>query len=232
MWSCGRKHPQYQNSAQTPNCNIHEMTYNHLPIFEGDTYFNWLWPRHPEILINIASIAVPKIKMLTFIGHKLNLSRRGSRRETTTPDFLPPATKLEQGYVFTRVCDSVQGGSRSLSGGCVGVSIWGVSIWGVSVWGVSVQGGLWLGGLCLGGSLAGGSLSRGVSGWGVSVQGGLCPEGGLCPGGSLPDGSLSRGGGQGDLCPGGSLSGRGLCHGDPPMVTSGRYASYWNAFLF
>ena len=35
---------------------------------------------------------------------------------------------------------------------------------------------------------------------------------------------------------GGSLSGRslsrgGLCQGDPHTVKSGRYASYWNAFL-
>ena len=72
-------------------------------------------------------------------------------------------------------------------------------------------------------SVQGGSLSRvvsiqgGVSVWGVSVQGGLCP------GGSLSRGSLSR----------------GVCQGDPPdrappphTVTSGRYASYWNAFLF
>ena len=143
----------------------------------GDTYFNLLWPRHPEILINIASIAVPKIKMLTFIGHKLNLSRRGSRRETTTPDFLPPATKLEQGYVFTRVCDSVHGG--------VSVSVGGV--WGVSIWGVSVLGGsLSRGGLCPGGSLS---------------RGGLCP-GDLCRGGFRPVGSLSgRGLCHGDPLP-------------------------------
>ena len=60
----------------------------------------------------------------------------------------------------------------------------------------------------------GGSLSRRVS-----VQGGLC-LGGLCPGG---------------LCLGGFCLG-GFCQGDPRqrppcMVTSGWYASYWNAFL-
>ena len=49
----------------------------------------------------------------------------------------------------------------------------------------------------------------------VSVQGGLCL------GGSLSRGSLSGG-----LCPGGSQSGR-----PPRTVTSGRYVSYWNAFL-
>ena len=30
MWSCSRKHPQYRNSAQTLNCNIHRRTYNHF----------------------------------------------------------------------------------------------------------------------------------------------------------------------------------------------------------
>ena len=60
--------------------------------------------------------------------------------------FLQPTTKLGQGYVFTRVCDSVH---------------------------------------------------RGI---------GLCPAGGVSVWGSL-------------------------CHGDPPTVMSGRYASYWNAFL-
>ena len=67
---------------------------------------------------------------------------------------LQPATKLGQGYVFTRVCDSVdREGSWSLSQG------------------VSVPGGLYPRGLC-----PGGSLSRGVSVWGVSVWGGLCHE--------------------------------------------------------
>ena len=86
----------------------------------------------------------------------------------------------------------------------------------------------------------------------VSVQeGGLCPGGevsvqggGLCPGGSLSReviytwslsrGSLSRGVSvqgvsvRGSLCPGGSLS---LSRETPRTVTSGRYTSYWNAFL-
>ena len=56
------------------------------------------------------------------------------------------------------------------------------------------------------------SLSRGSMSRGVSVQGGLCP-GGLSPGESLSRGtSVDR---------------------DPPgTVKSGRYASYWNAFLY
>ena len=46
-------------------------------------------------------------------------------------------------------------------------------------------------------------------------------EGGLCPGG-WGGGSLSRGG---------SLSGGSVREIPPDMVMSGRYASYWNAFL-
>ena len=83
------------------------------------------------------------------------------------------------------------------------------------------------GGLCLGGS-----LYKGVSVWGISVQGGLCPGGSLSRGGSV----------QGGLCPGGALSrgvsvqGVSLSRGvsvreTPRTVTSGWYASYWNAFL-
>ena len=65
-----------------------------------------------------------------------------------------------------------------------------------------------------------------VQGEGVSALGGFYPEvsvQGVCLVGSPSGGSLSRGG----ICPGGgSLSLR------PPIWwKSGRYASYWNAFL-
>ena len=83
--------------------------------------------------------------------------------------------------------------------------------------------------LFTGGSLSSGSLSRGVS-----VQGNLCP-GDLSSGGfSVQEVSV-----QASLCPGGTVQGvsvqGGLCpglvsvQGDPRMVKSGRYASYWNA---
>ena len=62
----------------------------------------------------------------------------------------------------------------------------------------------------------------GGSTWGVSVLGGLCP-GGLCLGGSLSKGVYVQG----------SLLGRPPPDRDPPCkVTGGRYASFWNAFLF
>ena len=81
-------------------------------------------------------------------------------------------------------------------------------------------------GLFPGGSpFRGFSVQRASVQW-VSVQGGLCP-GGLCPGVSV----------QWGLCPRGSLSRGSLSSGvsvmkTPHMVTSKRYASYWNAFLF
>ena len=58
----------------------------------------------------------------------------------------------------------------------------------------------------------------------LSAHGGcLCPGGGV----SVKGGSLSREGVcQGGLCPG------SLCQGDPRTVKSGRYASYWIAFLY
>ena len=86
-----------------------------------------------------------------------------------------------------------------------------------------------------------GSVSRGVS----PCPGGLCPEGSLSRGRAVPvQGGLCLE----DLCligvfvqgEGGSLSEvglcqGGLCYGDPQtetphIVTSGQYASYWNAF--
>ena len=78
-------------------------------------------------------------------------------------------------------------------------------------WGVSVQGGLCLGCLCQGGGVSRGfSVQGGVSVRGVSVG---------C--------SLARRG----LC-WGSLSGRVSAREISPTVTSRRYPSHWNAFLF
>ena len=116
-------------------------------------------------------------------GHSFRRSPicRTSNQNFFGGKFLPPATKLRQGNVFTPVCHSVHRGE------------------------VSVQGGL-----CLGGSLSREVSFQGVSVLGVSVQGGLCPGG-----------SMSRG-----VSVWREVSVR------PHTVTSGRYASYWNAFLF
>ena len=77
--------------------------------------------------------------------------------------FLPPATKLGQGNVFTGVCDSVNRGGLLLGGAC-------------SKWG-----GAWSGGVLLrgggGGLLPGGSPPEGVPGPGGSAPGGGVPGG-------------------------------------------------------
>ena len=113
---------------------------------------------------------------------------------------------------------------------------------------VSVQGG----GFCPGGSLLGGlcpgvvSVRGGLSGaWGLYLERGVSVRGGgLCSGVSVwrglcpREGSLSRGVSvqegvsvQGGLLSrAGSLS-RGSVIETPLTVMSGRYASYWNAFL-
>ena len=68
--------------------------------------------------------------------------------------FLPPATKLGQGYIFTGVCDSVHGGG---GGGKRG-------------WGACVVGGMHGGGGCV--WLGGGMCGRGHAwqgGWGACM---------------------------------------------------------------
>ena len=80
---------------------------------------------------------------------------------------LPPATKLGQGYVFTRVCDSVYRGG-AWSGGCL-------------VWGVPGPGGAWSRGV---------SGPRGVPGPGGS-PGGDSPGTATAAGGTHPTGMHS-----------------------------------------
>ena len=76
--------------------------------------------------------------------------------------FLPPATKLRQGNVFTPVCDSVH---RGIS---VPACTTGHMFKGVSVWGDLCPGGSLFrkGDLCPDGSLSCGGLFPGVSVWG------------------------------------------------------------------
>ena len=66
--------------------------------------------------------------------------------------FLPPATKLGQGYIFTRVCDSVyEGGGACMTGGHVWreACMAGGCVWLGGVW----QGGAWQGGACMAGGM-------------------------------------------------------------------------------
>ena len=93
--------------------------------------------------------------------------------------FLPHATKLRQGNVFTFICDSVHRGE----GLCLGILCpKGVSVLCLGVLcpkGVSLQGGSLSRGLCPRGFSVQGSLSKGVLCPGVFCPGGLCPGGGL-----------------------------------------------------
>ena len=80
--------------------------------------------------------------------------------------FLPPATKLGQGYIFTGVCDSVHRGGGSVAGGG-----------GVRDWGVCMAGGhAWLGGACMVGGICG---KGGMCGRGVCIAGGHAWPGGM-----------------------------------------------------
>ena len=78
--------------------------------------------------------------------------------QTKTIAFLPPATKLREGNVFTPVCHSIHRWGVSVRG--VSVRGSGLCSRGISVWGLSVQRGLCpREGLSPGGALPGGSLS-------------------------------------------------------------------------
>ena len=57
------------------------------------------------------------------------------------------------------------------------------------------------------------------------------PANKVCEGNVFTGVFLFTGGGGGCLCPGGVFVRWVLYQGDPPTVKSGRYASYWNAFL-
>ena len=82
------------------------------------------------------------------------------------------------------------------------------------------------------------SVSVSVRGRSWSLSRGSLSGGGFCPGGvsvwgSLSGGSLSRGSLSREVfVQGGSLSAGSLSWRHPHTVMSGRYTSYWNAFLF
>ena len=120
------------------------------------------------------NITFPQLRLRTVTRKKITTRRQaGSQREpilSSDVAYLPPATKLGQGYIFTGVCDSVHGGGSAPGGRLV------------------LVGGLVPGS---GGSAPGGCLVPG---------GGLVPgpgEGGLLPGGAWwrPPGTATAAGG-------------------------------------
>ena len=116
--------------------------------------------------------------------------------------------------MFTGMCLSTGGGSLVP----VGCLVWVCLLWGGAVPGPDgclVPGGVWSWGVSgPGGCLVlGGLVPGGVWSWGVPGPGGSRPRGMTGPGGSGPGG-----------VPGGDPHPDGNC--------CGRYASYWNAFLF
>ena len=117
--------------------------------------------------------------------------------------FLPPATKLRQGNVFTSVCQEF-----CPQGGLCPSMYHRSHDWGLSVWG---EGSLFGGGLCL----------EGLCVWGI------CPGGGYVWGVSLHKVFV-----QGVSVQGVSVRAIPPPTKTPCTVTSRRYASYWNAFLF
>ena len=168
--------------------------------------------------------------------------------------FLPPANEVCEGYVFTGVCHSVHGGgacvvARGGVGGGHARLLAGGHVW--LLWGVCMvaRGGVrgCSRGACVvapGGVVAPGEacvVALGGHVW--LLQGGVrgCSSGGMC--------GCSRGGMHGCSrghawllwggmcgCSQGGMRGcsRGGLHGffDEIRSMSGRYASYWNAFLF
>ena len=138
---------------------------------------------------------------------------------------LPPANEVCEGYVFTGVCLSTWGGAGGMHGCSGGGCAW------------------LLQGACM---VAPGGGMHGCSGGACVVAhwGGMCgcSRGGMhgCSGGHvwlLWGGMRGCSGGHAWLLRGAcvvALGGGGGMHGffDEIRSMSGRYASYWNAFLF
>ena len=73
-------------------------------------------------------------------NHKLPKKRLNYVKSKNFIKFLPPATKLGQGYNFTGVCDFIHGGGVPGPGGAwSGGSVPGACL----VWGVCSKGGAW-----------------------------------------------------------------------------------------
>ena len=143
----------------------------------------WLWEDRNDFACKVFCSKLIKSKYITTVPVTVILKCKNCNLIGYHNELLYVITvrkrKLQEGTVFTPVCDSVHRGR---------VSVWGVSVWGSLSTeslsgGVSVQRGSLSGGslsrgvLCLGGLCPGGSLTRGVSVWGGLCWGGLSPYG-------------------------------------------------------
>ena len=119
-----------------------------------------------------------------------------------------PAMQLGQGYIFTGVCDSVHGGG--VVHGCGG-RVWLQEVRGCRKGMCGCGGHMWLQGVCM--------VVGGVWLWGACVVvGGVQGCRGAC----------MVVGGEGACVVGGEYV---VAENDEIRSMSGRYASYWNAFL-
>ena len=139
--------------------------------------------------------------------------------------FLPPATKLRQGNIFTSVCLEFCPQGACMAGG---------HVW----WGACIVGGMHSGGHAWqGGRVVGVCMARGMHGGGVHGRGGMHGrKNGNCSRHTHPTGMhwdvwwgvcVARG------MHGGGVHGGGWegMHGRKNGNCSRRYTSYWNAFL-
>ena len=162
--------------------------------------------------------------------------------------FLPPANEACEGYVLTGVCLSTGGGGRVLQEGMRGRGCaWQGGVHGRQGGvhgrrGVHGRGHVWQGACMAGGHVwQGACIMGGMHGRGCVCGEGACVAGGMCAwwGGAC----MTGGHVWWDVCMAGEgvMHGRGRGHAWQGGVhgryykirsMSGRYASYWNAFLF
>ena len=155
------------------------------------------------MLLKILPCPKLRLRAVITIGFGFGRSILNMQYFIKSGTFLPPATKLGQGNIFTPVCHSVHGGGRVwlLWGGCVVARGACMVAQGACV--VAVGGHVWLlRGACV------------VAAGGAWLLGGACMV-------ALGEACV--------VAPGGV---HGIRRDTEIWSMSGRYASYWNAFLF
>ena len=138
-------------------------------------------------------------------------------------------TNLREGNVFAPVCDSVKRGGLS-PGGSLSRGFLSRGLQGVSLSRLSLSSGSMSSGSLSSESQSRGFLSMGSPG-GVSVQG-VSVQGVSVQGVSVQGVSVQGVSVQGVSVQGVSVQGVSVRETPPNTVKSGRYISYWNAFLF